>query len=213
MSSDNLIYASMMPVEVMGKMTDMYKEGRTYEVMVDDRLNPGARTFSFGLNGKIGEYPTNTKIRLLGEEIQHLYNCIAEEPIAEEVGEGRYRRFVGKRQVCRFSITPTSWDALPERAVLLDVPGAAVYREDTTKAPKQDALSGELAEMLQEIPDGKDVTVDEMMAARENELASLSYNDLKELAKERDIKYAGVSKVDLIENILGVEEKLLRGEE
>ena len=42
MSSDNLIYASMMPVEVMGKMTDMYKEGRTYEVMVDDRLNPGA---------------------------------------------------------------------------------------------------------------------------------------------------------------------------
>ena len=212
MSSDNLIYASMMPVEVMGKMTDMYKEGRTYEVMVDDRLNPGARTFAFGLNGKIGEYPTNTRIRLLGEEIQHLYNCIAEETVTEEAGEGRYRRVVGKRQVCRFSITPTSWDALPERAVLLGLPGTKVYREDTAKTPIQE-MPDELKQAISEAGTGKDVSVDEMMGARENELASLSYNDLKELAKERDIKYAGVSKVDLIENILGVEEKLLRGEE
>lgn len=210
--SNNLVYSNAIPVEVMGTMSEMYKVGKTYEVMVDDRMNPGSRTFAFGLNGKIGEYPTNTRIRLLGEEIQHLYNCVFQEPLTEEVGDGRYKRVIGKKQVCRFSITPTSWDALPERAVLLNAPGQTVYREDTAKTPIQE-MPDELKQAISEAGTGKDVSVDEMMGARENELASLSYNDLKELAKERDIKYAGVSKVDLIENILGVEEKLLRGEE
>ena len=46
----------MMPVEGMGQMAEMYKDGKTYEVMVDDKRNPGSPIFAFGLNGKIGEY-------------------------------------------------------------------------------------------------------------------------------------------------------------
>lgn len=209
--SNNLVYSNAIPVEVMGTMSEMYKVGKTYEVMVDDRMNPGSRTFAFGLNGKIGEYPTNTRIRLLGEEIQHLYNCVFQEPLTEEVGDGRYKRVIGKKQVCRFSITPTSWDALPERAVLLNAPGQTVYREDTTKAPIQDAVPEDMLNR-QPLEPGREVTVDDMMGARENELSALSYNALKEIARERDIRYAGISKLDLVGNILEFEEKLLRGE-
>lgn len=64
----------------------------------------------------------------------------------------------------------------------------------------------------QPLEPSREVTVDDMMGARENELSALSYNALKEIARERDIRYAGISKLDLVGNILEFEEKLLRGE-
>lgn len=205
--NSNLITSAMMPVEGMGQMSEMYKDGKTYEVMVDDKRNPGSPIFAFGLNGKIGEYPTNSKIRLLGEEIRHLYNCIYEEPVTEQVGQEKFLKLVGQRQVCRFSITPTSWDALPGNAVLLNTLGTV--RVDSTKVNKYDE---QLAEMQKEADMGSDISVDDMMAARENELKEFSYNDLKELANDRGLKSSGVSKAKIVESLLKFEEEVLKGD-
>lgn len=205
----NLIESGCMPVEVVGSMAQMFEVGKVYEVVVDDRMNPRSNRFAFGLNGKLGEYPTNTKIRLRGEEIQHLYNCTYDEPVTEESGDG-FRRVVGTRQVCRFSISPTSWGALPERAMLLQPPGVKQMRLDAAAAP--------LAEENPHLEGGSeqkpsyDMTVDDMMAARQKELEYLSKEKLMELAAERGTKQSG-HKADILDALLKHEEALLRGDD
>lgn len=207
----NIVESGMMPVEAIGDMSKMYKSGECYEVMVEDRMNPGAKYFSFGLNGRLGEYPTNAKIRLRGEEIQHLYNCTYESPIVED-SSSEFRRVVGKRVVCRFSITPTHWGAIPSDGILLrktGLPSSAKARntlpffsgDETVKTDEPVAVKSS---------DGPQI--DDMLAARERELEALNIPALRELARDRGLKQNG-NKTDLIESLLKYEEKQLRGEE
>ena len=209
----NITASGMMPVDVLGTMADMYKADKTYEVIVDDKMHPDAKVFSFGINGRLGEYPTKTKIRLHGEEIQHLYNCQYKEPIIEESGPEKYKKVTGWRMVCRFSIVPTSWGALPDRAVLLDPTGT---RTDANTAP----VSEEKAEASEELkqkeieaaaPAMKDMSIDDMLAEREKELSAMTMSNLRELAKERGTRTFG-TKADVVDGLLKLEEKVLRGE-
>lgn len=209
----NLVAAGMMPVENIGDMSTMYKSGSLYEVMVEDRMNPDSKFFSFGLNGRMGEYPTNAKIRLRGEEIQHLYNCTYESPVVEEGGEGNFRRVVGKRVVCRFAITPTQWGALPSEGTVLSTAGIT-QRAKETKIPffdeAQQADKTDKAEDKRTSSAG--VQPDDLLAAREKELEYMNIPALRELARDRGLKQSG-NKTDLIEALLKHEEKLLKGGE
>lgn len=212
--SNNLMSVNMMPVENMSPIAKMFETGKTYEVIVDDKVNQGAKLFSFGLNGRIGEFPTNTKIRLQGEVIRHLYNCTYDSPIIKE--EDQYRRVIGFQKVCRFSITPTSWGALPDKAVLLQRPGVKSYIEDatlsvpaaseTTPEERSDFSSGEpMPERM-----GEDVSVDDFMACRERELETMSKQELLHFASERGIKVSGsTTKATILGDILKFEQKLM----
>lgn len=215
---DNLIAGNLMPVGTLGTMAEMFEKGKIYEVMVDDRVNAGSKTFSFGLNGRIGEYPTNMKIQLRGEEIQHLYNCTYENAITEETGDGKFQRVVGYQTVCRFAITPTSWgalrgilpEALPERAVLLQKPGVPVYRENANNATLIEAPSP--AAQFEPMPEKSDegMTVDDFMAARQKELEIMSKNDLMSFATERGIEVKNsLNKAAVLDSILKFEEALM----
>ena len=212
--SNNLMSVNMMPVENMSPIAKMFETGKTYEVIVDDKVNQGAKLFAFGLNGRIGEFPTNTKIRLQGEVIRHLYNCTYDSPIIKE--EDQYRRVIGFQKVCRFSITPTSWGALPDKAVLLQRPGVKSYIEDatlsvpaaseTTPEERSDFSSGEpMPERM-----GEDVSVDDFMACRERELETMSKQELLHFASERGIKVSGsTTKATILGDILKFEQKLM----
>lgn len=204
----NLIESGCVPVEVIGNMAHMFEAGKVYEVVVDDKMNPNSKRFAFGLNGKLGEYDTNARIRLRGEEIQHLYNCTYDEPVTEETGDG-FRRVIGTRQVCRFSISPMSWGAMPERAVLLQPPGVTSMRLNAA-AP----LSPEEAAGLEEEAPRQtyEVSADDMMSARQKELEYLSKEKLITLAAERGTKQTG-TKAEILDALLKYEEKLLRGED
>lgn len=209
----NLIVSGMMPVENIGDMSSMYKSGSVYEVMVEDRMNPDCKFFSFGLNGRMGEYPTNAKIRLRGEEIQHLYNCTYESPVVEDSGDGGFRRVVGKRVVCRFAITPTQWGALPTEGTVLKPAGMAVRAKkakppffDEAQAAGKEAAEENFASSL------SGVSADDLLAAREKELEYMNISALRELARDRGITQNG-SKASLIEALLKYEEELLTGEE
>ena len=210
----NLMTVNMMPVENMSTIAQMFETGKTYEVIVDDKVNQGAKIFSFGLNGMIGEYPTNTKIRLKGEVIRHLYNCTYDSPIVKE--EDSYRTIIGYQQVCRFSITPTSWGALPEKAVLLQRPGVVSYSEDATLAVPEArrATQEEEEEMFggEPMPErmGADVSIDDFMAAREKELEIMSKAELLQFAEEHGIKVSGATtKATILDGILAFEQKLM----
>ena len=212
--NNNLMTVNMMPVSGMGDIKSMFQTGKTYEVIVDDKVNQSAKMFSFGLNGKIGEFPTNTKIILPGEVIRHLYNCTYDSPIIKE--EDQYRRVVGYQKVCRFSITPTSWGALPDKAVLLQRPGVKSYIEDATLSvpaameatpeERSDFASGEpMPERM-----GEDVSVDDFMACRERELETMSKQELLQFASERGIKVSGsTTKATILGDILKFEQKLM----
>lgn len=204
----NLLESGMMPVESLGKLSDMFQRDKVYEVMVEDRMNPGSKRFSFGINGRIGDYPTNSRIRLRGDEIQHLYNCIYEEPITEQSTTG-FNVIVGKRQVCRFSITPTSWDSLPTRAVLLQPQGVVATREDTSIS----AIPTDAPEITQvgQTETGKDISNDDLMAAREKELEAMDWDMLKSVAQERGVKLSGTKKSEVIKAILKIEQAVLEG--
>lgn len=200
----NAVEQGMLPVEVIGEMSHMYKNGETYEVMVEDRMNPGTKFFSFGLNGRVGEYPTNAKIRLKGEEIQHLYNCTYESPVVEDA-PGDFRRVVGKRVVCRFSITPTMWGALPPDGVLLG--GGECARPAPEEAPfpgREDAPDGPAPR-----GDGGP-SADELLAAREGELERMSVTSLREIASGLGLRQGG-GKPDLVASILRREEEIMKG--
>lgn len=208
----NLLVSNMTPVQDMGRMKDMFETGKAYEVIVDDKVNQGAKMFSFGLNGRIGEFPTNTTVILKGEVIRHLYNCTYDNPIIKEEGEGHYRRVVGYQKVCRFSITPTSWGALPEKAVLLQRPGVVSYSEDATLAVPEAAASEQSAGGAEPMPEkmGPDITVDDLMASREKELELMSKQELLQYAAERGIKVSGSSmKATILDDILEFSRKLL----
>lgn len=202
----SLVTADMIPAEVVGDMSKMFEAGKSYEVIVSDKMNPSAKEFAFGHNGHLGEYPTNARIRLKGEEIQHLFNCVYEVPITEVSGDG-FPRVTGKRMVCRFSITPTSWGALPENAVLIQPHGVQSARVDAEKAAHSREEKAAQEHM-------HNVAVDEMMADRQKELETLSAEQLKELAAERGIDVKdGSSTACVVDAILKFEEKMLRGED
>lgn len=207
----NIVESGMLPVEAIGDMSAMYKVGELYEVMVEDRMNPEAKYFSFGLNGKLGEYPTNAKIRLRGEEIQHLYNCTYEAPIVED-SSSEYRRVVGKRVVCRFSITPTRWGAIPSDGVVLSTAGLPPVSKAAAKLPFFSGADDAAADGPEAVKTAGGPQIDDMLAAREKELEALNIPNLRELARERGLKQNG-NKTDLIESLLRYEEKKLRGEE
>lgn len=196
------------PVEVLGTMSEMYETGKSYEVIVEDRMHPDAKLFAFGINGRLGEYPTKTKICLKGEEIQHLYNCQFEQPVIEESGPDKYRKVTGRRMVCRFAITPTTWGSLPERAVLLDKSGT---RKDSNTVPIIKETPVEEIETIQENKMGTDITANDMMAAREKELADMDWADLQAEAKSRGTRQTG-KKSEIIDAILKAEEAVLKGE-
>lgn len=208
----NIVEMGMLPVEAIGDMAAMYKKGELYEVMVEDRMNPDAKYFSFGLNGRLGEYPTNAKIRLRGEEIQHLYNCTYESPIVQESAND-FRRVVGKRVVCRFAITPTKWGAIPSDGVVPDARG--VVAKPTASLPffaqndEQDK-DEQAAEQPAQAANGP--AIDDMLAAREKELEAMTIPTLRDLSRDCGLKQNG-NKTDLIEALLKYEEKKLRGEE
>ena len=212
--SNNLMSVNMMPVENMSPIAKMFETGKTYEVIVDDKVNQGAKLFAFGLNGRIGEFPTNTKIRLKGEVIRHLYNCTYDSPIIKE--EDQYRRVIGYQKVCRFSITPTSWGALPDKAVLLQRPGVVSYLDDATvSVPEANAATPEEQEEfmgVEPMPEkmGADVSVDDFMACREKELETMSKIELLQFASERGIKVSGsTTKATILGDILDFEQKLM----
>ncbi len=208
----NIVEMGMLPVEAIGDMAAMYQKGELYEVMVEDRMNPDAKYFSFGLNGRLGEYPTNAKIRLRGEEIQHLYNCTYESPIVQESAND-FRRVVGKRVVCRFAITPTKWGAIPSDGVVLDARGASAKPAVTlpffaqNDEPCKDEQAPEQASPAVNGP-----AIDDMLAAREKELEAMTIPTLRDLSRDCGLKQNG-NKTDLIEALLKYEEKKLRGEE
>ena len=208
----NIVEMGMLPVEAIGDMASMYKKGELYEVMVEDRMNPDAKYFSFGLNGRLGEYPTNAKIRLRGEEIQHLYNCTYESPIVQESAND-FRRVVGKRVVCRFAITPTKWGAIPSDGVVLDARGVSAKPAATlpffAQNDEQDK-DEQAAEQLPRTANGP--AIDDMLAAREKELEAMTIPTLRDLSRDCGLKQNG-NKTDLIEALLKYEEKKLRGEE
>ncbi len=208
----NLVVSGMMPVENIGDMSTMYKSGSVYEVMVEDRMNPDCKFFSFGLNGRMGEYPTNAKIKLRGEEIQHLYNCTYESPVVEDSGDGGFRRVVGKRVVCRFAITPTQWGALPTEGTVLK-PAGMPLRANKPKLPFFDEAQPAGKDVVEENSASlSGVSADDLLAAREKELEYMNISALRELAQDRGIKQNG-SKASLIEALLKYEEELLTGEE
>jgi hypothetical protein len=208
----NIVEMGMLPVEAIGDMASMYKKGELYEVMVEDRMNPDAKYFSFGLNGRLGEYPTNAKIRLRGEEIQHLYNCTYESPIVQESAND-FRRVVGKRVVCRFAITPTKWGAIPSDGVVLDARGVSAKPAATlpffAQNDEQDK-DEQAAEQPAQAANGP--AIDDMLAAREKELEAMTIPTLRDLSRDCGLKQNG-NKTDLIEALLKYEEKKLRGEE
>lgn len=209
----NIVEMGMLPVEAIGDMAAMYKKGELYEVMVEDRMNPDAKYFSFGLNGRLGEYPTNAKIRLRGEEIQHLYNCTYQSPIVQESADNGYRRVVGKRVVCRYAITPTKWGAIPSDGVVLDARGVSAKGAASLPffAQNDDQGKGERAtELPPQTANGPEI--DDMLAAREKELEAMTIPTLRDLSRDCGLKQNG-NKTDLIEAILKYEEKKLRGEE
>ena len=208
----NIVEMGMLPVEAIGDMAAMYKKGELYEVMVEDRMNPDAKYFSFGLNGRLGEYPTNAKIRLRGEEIQHLYNCTYESPFVQESAND-FRRVVGKRVVCRFAITPTKWGAIPSDGVVPDARG--VVAKPTASLPffsqnDEPVKDEQTAEQLPQTANGP--AIDDMLAAREKELEAMTIPTLRDLSRDCGLKQNG-NKTDLIEALLKYEEKKLRGEE
>ena len=208
MEGTNIIEAGFIPAESIHDITKMFEQGKAYEVIVHDKLNPSSKTFAFGINGRLGEYPTNKKIRLLGEEICHLYNCVYREPVTED--SNGYPKIIGSREVCRFSITPTSWGALPERAVLLQPPAVQAARVDSSKAavPEEEPNREDAYDALPQA----EVSVDELMAAREAELSALSKDKLAALAAERGTKQSG-TKAEILGALLAYEAKLLSGEE
>lgn len=208
----NIVEMGMLPVEAIGDMASMYKKGELYEVMVEDRMNPDAKYFSFGLNGRLGEYPTNAKIRLRGEEIQHLYNCTYESPIVQESAND-FRRVVGKRVVCRYAITPTKWGAIPSDGVVLDARGVSAKGAVSLPFFSQDAERVEdehTAEQPSQTANGP--AIDDMLAAREKELEAMTIPTLRDLSRDCGLKQNG-NKTDLIDALLKYEEKKLRGEE
>ena len=208
----NIVEMGMLPVEAIGDMAAMYKKGELYEVMVEDRMNPDAKYFSFGLNGRLGEYPTNAKIKLRGEEIQHLYNCTYQSPIVQESAND-FRRVVGKRVVCRFAITPTKWGAIPSDGVVIDARGANAKPAVSLPffAQNDEQSKGEqTAEQLPQTANGP--AIDDMLAAREKELEAMTIPTLRDLSRDCGLKQNG-NKTDLIEALLKYEEKKLRGEE
>lgn len=209
----NIVEMGMLPVEAIGDMAAMYKKGELYEVMVEDRMNPDAKYFSFGLNGRLGEYPTNAKIKLRGEEIQHLYNCTYQSPIVQESADNGYRRVVGKRVVCRYAITPTKWGAIPSDGVVLDARGVSAKGAASLPffAQNDDQGKGErTTELPSQTANGPEI--DDMLAAREKELEAMTIPTLRDLSRDCGLKQNG-NKTDLIEAILKYEEKKLRGEE
>ena len=57
----------------------------------------------------------------------------------------------------------------------------------------------------------KDMSIDDMLAEREKELSAMTMSNLREIAKERGTKTFG-TKADVVDGLLKLEEKVLRGE-
>ena len=193
---------------------DIFEEGKLYEVIVDDKLNPEVKMFSYGINGVLGEYPTNTKIKLRGEVIRHLYNCVYLQPITQESKDGTFNRVTGTLEVCRFAITPTSWGALPDSGVLLGSAGKqaaneAAAREQNVKVASESGK--EAADAHDESANANNDIASDMLAAKQREYELKTKEELIALAKERDIKSYG-NKADILDALMAQEEKDIKGE-
>lgn len=193
---------------------DIFEDGKLYEVIVDDKLNPTVKTFAFGINGKLGEYPTNTKIKLRGELIRHLYNCVFLQPETQDSNDGQFRRIVGTREVCRFAITPTSWGALPEGGVLLGSAGRQVPNEIAASDKAVKAAAEQNKGAADAYDNGVDVNADissDILAEKQREYELKTKEELIAIAKERGVKNYG-NKAEILDALMEFEEKQVKGE-
>lgn len=97
--------------EVKGTMNDMYKSNLFYEVSVTDLLNPEAKSFMVGFNGRLSSYPTRQTIRISGAELKVLMDAQIPQEVVEM--DNGFRKITGLSFTDRFSVNMKTLGAFP----------------------------------------------------------------------------------------------------
>ena len=197
--------------EVKGTMNDMYKSNLFYEVSVTDLLNPEAKSFMVGFNGRLSSYPTRQTIRISGAELKVLMDAQIPQEVVEM--DNGFRKITGLSFTDRFSINMKTLGAFPSakstilqpfgvKAVHLDAP-MSLEREPELGSPEDiEAMPEPTPE--EEIMSGRDMKA--LLEERREELEMTTKEVLTAHAESIGIKVTPrMNKSMIIDGILKAE--------
>ncbi len=197
--------------EVKGTMNDMYKSNLFYEVSVTDLLNPEAKSFMVGFNGRLSSYPTRQTIRISGAELKVLMDAQIPQEVVEM--DNGFRKITGLSFTDRFSINMKTLGAFPSakstilqpfgvKAVHLDAP-MSLEREPELGSPEDiEAMPEPTPE--EEIMSGRDMKA--LLEERREELEMTTKEVLTAHAESIGIKVTPrMNKSAIVDSILAAE--------
>ncbi len=197
--------------EVKGTMNDMYKSNLFYEVSVTDLLNPEAKSFMVGFNGRLSSYPTRQTIRISGAELKVLMDAQIPQEVVEM--DNGFRKITGLSFTDRFSINMKTLGAFPSakstilqpfgvKAVHLDA-HMSLEREPELGSPEDiEAMPEPTPE--EEIMSGRDMKA--LLEERREELEMTTKEVLTAHAESIGIKVTPrMNKSAIVDSILAAE--------
>jgi hypothetical protein len=196
--------------EVKGTMNDMYKRNLFYEVSVTDLLNPEAKSFMVGFNGRLSSYPTRQTIRISGAELKVLMDAQIPQEVVEM--DNGFRKITGLSFTDRFSINMKTLGAFPSaKSTILQPFGVKAVHLDAPMSLEREPELGS-PEDIEAMPEPEpevshpDLAYSTIMETRRSELEMETKDVLTMHAESLGIKISPrMNKSSIIDCILGAE--------